>query len=53
VNSHTSQDTHAGVCYFQADELQKALTLFEHLIQAHPDKINFAWKESFVNILFL
>lgn len=43
---------YAGVCHFQADDPQKALAVFEHLIQAHPDKIRLAWKESLVNILF-
>lgn len=43
---------YAGACYFQADEPQKALAVFERLIQAHPDKIRLGWKESLVNILF-
>ncbi len=43
---------YAGICHFQADDSQKALAVFEHLIQSHPGKIRLGWKESFVNILF-
>jgi tetratricopeptide (TPR) repeat protein len=43
---------YAGICYFQAGDPQKALAVFELLIQAHPDKISLGWKESLVNILF-
>jgi tetratricopeptide (TPR) repeat protein len=53
--SHPPKPIHlyyAGICHFQADEPQKALAVFELLIQAHPDKICLEWKESLVNILF-
>lgn len=43
---------YAGICHFQADDPQKALAVFDRLIQAHPDKICLEWKESLVNILF-
>ena len=43
---------YAGVCYFQADDPKKALTVFERLIQSHPDTIRLEWKKSLVNILF-
>jgi len=43
---------YAGICHFQAGDSQKALVVFERLIQSHPDKISLGWKESLINILF-
>jgi predicted Zn-dependent protease len=42
----------AAICYFQARDPEKALSVFKHLMKAHPDKLTLAWKETLVNILF-
>ncbi|NOX34330.1 MAG: tetratricopeptide repeat protein [Deltaproteobacteria bacterium] len=42
----------AAICYFQARDPEKALSVFRHLIKAHPGKLTLAWKKTLVNILF-
>ncbi|MFH2057995.1 MAG: tetratricopeptide repeat protein [Pseudomonadota bacterium] len=43
---------YAAVCHFQAKAPEKALTVFNKLIKAHPDKIILSFKETLVNIMF-
>lgn len=43
---------YAAVCRFQAREPEYALSLFETLLQTHPQDVTLAWKEVLVNILF-
>lgn len=43
---------YASVCYFQAGVRKKALKVFNQLLNAHPDQISLAWKETYINILF-
>ncbi|MFH2093754.1 MAG: tetratricopeptide repeat protein [Pseudomonadota bacterium] len=43
---------YASVCHVQANAPQKALTVFNKLIKAHPDRITLSFKETLVNIMF-
>lgn len=43
---------YAAVCRFQADQAQKALTIFNRLLKQHPKDVKPAWKETLVHILF-
>ncbi len=43
---------YSAVCHFQSQNSEKALFLFNALLQKYPGKVLLSWKEIFVNILF-
>ncbi|MCP4020610.1 MAG: tetratricopeptide repeat protein [Desulfobacteraceae bacterium] len=48
----TSHLYYAAVCHLQASQNEKALSVFQTLLKAHPNEISLAWKETLVHILF-